>query len=90
MVIVVLLRRGAKGGFVSYCTIGEFSKGSTLNDGSGSGEGCGQKGESSDGVFHFDIMFSFFFPFLSRLEVLWYVCMVFNFKKQRSSVQYGL
>lgn len=58
-----------KGGFFprrwvyyTHGTTGELSKGSTLNEGSGCSEGCGQEGESSDGVLHFRyFFFSIFF-----------------------------
>ena len=76
LVMVVLLGGfGRGGGFVWGCTygaIGEFTKGSTLREGSGAGERGGQEGESRDGVLHFVMYIDAFFlaSFRSGLEVL--------------------
>lgn len=75
------------GGLITHSTTGDFTKGTTLIEVCGCSEGCGQEGESSDGVLHF--MFFSSLIFLLALRSL--VCLYgFDDKKQCSSVEYEL
>lgn len=76
---VSLLERAA-GGLITHGTAGQLSKSSTLDEGSGYSEGCGQEGESSDGVLHFRIFFFFSILFYSLFWPLGRrcVCTIFD------------
>lgn len=56
-------------GLITHGTIGELGEDSTLDEGSGCSEGCGQEGESSDGVLHFMYIFSSLIYLSFGLEV---------------------